>query len=68
LRIRRIVFRPRLSFHRLSFGEGGEKRTTAKNKRPKGVPSEEAHNIRTIKRLQTQCQKNTHKKQEVEGL
>ena len=35
MRIRRIVFRLRLSFSRLIFYEGGEKRTTAKNKSPK---------------------------------
>ena len=33
--IRRVVFGLRLSFHRLISCEGGEKRTTAKNKRPK---------------------------------
>jgi len=48
--------------------EGGEKRTTAKNNRPEVPFSEKTHNILKTNRLSLTVLKNTHKKQEVDGL
>jgi len=48
--------------------EGGEKRTTAKNKRPKIPFLKKSHKILQTNRLQLAVSKNTHKKQEVERL
>ena len=48
--------------------EGGEKRTTAKNKAPKVLFGKKSHNILKINRLHLTVLKNTHKKQGVERL
>jgi len=68
LQIRRMFFASAFLFTASAFGEGGEKRTTAKNKKPKVPFSKKSHKILLISRLQLAVLKITHKKQEIEGL
>jgi len=63
-----LFFASAFLFAALVSCEGGEKRTTAKNKRPKVPFYKKYHNTLKTNRLQFAILKNTHKKQEVERL
>jgi len=68
LRIRRIVFRLRLSFRRLSFLRRRRKADYGEKQKAKSSFLKKPHKILQINRLQLTVSKNTHKKQEVERL
>ena len=69
LRIRRVVFRLRLSFGRLIFLRRRRKADYGEKQKPSSSHFEkELHNILKTNRLQLAVLKNTHKEQEVERL
>jgi len=63
-----MFFASAFLFTASAFGEGVEKRTTAKNKRPKVPFAKKPHNLLYILILQQATIKNTHKKQGDERL
>jgi hypothetical protein len=68
LRIRRIVFRLRLSFHRLILLRRRRKADYGEKQKAKVLFEENSRNILRINSLQMTVPKNTHKKQCFAGL